>query len=344
MTPERLRALLAGEPGYRVRQAYRAVFREGVETFAGISAFPLALRRRLDGVRILCLSRETLKVSRDGRAHKAVLRLMDGKRIETVLMSPKPGLWTACVSSQVGCALGCAFCATGLMGLTRNLDAEEIADQALFWRQYTRARGGGERLSNIAYMGMGEPMLNLDSVFESLRRLTDPELFAFGDRHLSVSTAGIAPGIERFARAFPQVNLALSLHAATDELRARLVPVNKAYPLARLADSLGEYFRSNRRKVFLEYVLLRGENDRPSDAEALVRFIGSVGAKHLLHVNLIVYNPTATRHFPSRADAARSFLERLDRAGVPCTFRKNLGQDIDGACGQLALREPGKTS
>ncbi|MBI3548289.1 MAG: 23S rRNA (adenine(2503)-C(2))-methyltransferase RlmN [Elusimicrobia bacterium] len=347
MTPERLRELLASEPAYRIKQAARAIFERGASSFAEITELPAALRQSLKDEPILSMTPETVRVSASGDAHKAVMRLKDGKRIETVLMSPKPDHWTTCISSQVGCALRCTFCATGLMGFDRNLTPEEITDQVLFWRQYMASETGGAvpkdaRLSNVVYMGMGEPMLNLENVFESLRRLSDPAEFGIGQRHIAVSTAGIAPGMERFGRNFPQVNLALSLHSAIPELRTSLVPINKAYPLHRLKRALQEYFRSNNRKVFLEYVLLAGENDRRADADALVEFIKDVGSKHLLHVNLIVWNPTRTRHVPSTSDAARKFIDVLDRAGISATIRKNLGQDIQGACGQLVIEKKRK--
>ena len=329
-----------GEPSYRLAQIARAVFRDAVSSYAEISALPKDLRDELAAkAPLLSVEPERLLVSRDGAAQKAVLKLKDGRRIETVLMRPKPGHWTTCISSQVGCALGCTFCATGLMGFIRNLTEEEITDQVLFWRQRIRA-SGGEPLSNVVYMGMGEPFLNLDNVLASLRTLTDPGRFGLGARHLSVSTAGIAPGIERLGREFPQVNLALSLHAATDEERQRLVPINKAYPLARLRDALRAYLASANRKIFIEYTLLSGENDRPEHADKLARFLKSVAPAKLLHVNLIVWNPTDTPHRAARAEDARRFKDLLLKAGIPATIRKNLGQDIEGACGQLVVGGP----
>jgi len=336
MTLEHLRTLLAGEPAYRVKQAAQAVFKAGVRSFEEITTLPAALRERLKKTPVLSFEAATVKVSSDGLARKAALRLADGRKIETVLLNPKPGLWSACISSQVGCALQCSFCATGLMGFTRNLTAEEITDQVLFWRQQIRV-DRLEPLDNVIYMGMGEPFLNREQVFASLRALTDPEQFGMGDRHLAVSTAGIAPGIEVFGKEFPQVHLALSLHAADDYLRSKLVPINKSYPVHKLQASLREYFRTSHRRVFIEYVLLAGENDRPEDAEALIRFIKETGP--LLHVNLIVWNPTETPHKPSAPPAAKRFANLLKRAGISTTFRKNLGQDIDGACGQLVLSD-----
>jgi adenine C2-methylase RlmN of 23S rRNA A2503 and tRNA A37 len=339
VTLEKLTHLLAGEPAFRVKQAAKAIFRDGAADFGSITTLPAILRQRLEKQPLLSFKVETIQVSSDGDCHKAAAKLPDGRRIETVLMSPKPGLWTTCISSQVGCALKCSFCATGLMGFTRDLTAEEITDQVLFWRQYMAAGNAPGTLSNVVYMGMGEPFLNLEAVFESLRTLTDPERFAMGDRHISVSTAGIAPGIDKFAVLFPQVNLALSLHSAVPETRRKLVPVDKAYPLERLQDSLRAYFKRNKRKVFIEYVMLDGENDKETDAEALSEFLKKSGPPQLLHVNLILFNPTDTPHKASKPDTARKFSNTLKRLGVPVTFRKNLGQDIAGACGQLVLKE-----
>ncbi len=297
----------------------------------------MSLRRALEPeAPILSLTERRVLVSPDGRAHKAALELSDSLAIESVLLKTKPGeVWTACISSQAGCAIGCGFCATGLMGLKRDLTPEEIADQAVYWRQYLRRKGLTGTLGRVVYMGMGEPFHCYESMAESIRILTDPARLGLAQRHISVSTSGIAPAIERFAEDFPQVNLALSLHAAEDELRSRLVPVNKAYPLVKLARSLKAYFERTRRKVFLEYVLLRGENDGPERARQLKEFVRSAGGPKLLHVNLIVFNPTRTAHAPTSPAAARAFLAELRRAGVHATIRKNLGQEIEGACGQL---------
>ena len=280
-----------------------------------------------------------LEVSRDGRARKALLSLADGKIIETVLLRPSPSRWTTCISCQVGCALGCGFCATGLMGLSRDLTCEEITDQVLFWRLYLRREGLEGRLDNVVYMGMGEPFACYETVSESLKALMDQKRFAIGARHIAVSTVGLAPQIERFGRDFPQVNLALSLHAADDELRTRLVPANKAYPLERLAKALREYLSGTSRKVFLEYVLLSGENDRPQDANRLIDYVKSIGPLELLHVNLILFNQTDTPHDAATEQGAREFQRRLRSAGLRATVRQNLGRDIRGACGQLIAKE-----
>jgi 23S rRNA (adenine2503-C2)-methyltransferase len=339
MNIDRARKVLkaAGQPAYRARQILQAVYVDGVRSYREITSLPAALREELASkAPIMSVQQRRVVVSKDKRAHKALLKLSDDKVIESVLLKPKPGdIWTTCISTQVGCAMGCTFCATGLMGLLRDLTAEEITDQVLFWKQYLRTNKLKGRIGNVVYMGMGEPLHALKPVFESLRILTDPERFAISSRHISVSTVGIVPGIEQFVAEFPQVNLALSLHAANDTLRRKLVPMNKAYPLEKLVEVLKYALTVTKRKIFLEYVLLAGENDGKDQAQDLIRFIHKVGRPDLLHVNLIVWNPTETEHKAPLGDRARLFRDWLKRRGVRVTIRKNLGTDIDGACGQL---------
>lgn len=342
MDPAKVSAALAqlGQPKYRWDQVRQAVFGRAAATYAEVGGLPAGLPEKLAHMApILSVAPRSVSVSSDGRAHKALLDLADGKVIETVLLRPSETRWTTCISSQVGCAVACTFCATGLMGLTRNLTPEEIADQVLFWRQYMSQQGLPGRVDNVVYMGMGEPFACYEPVAASLRQLMDQKLYGIGARHISVSTSGVAPKITQFGRDFPQVNLALSLHAATDALRTRLVPMNKAYNLAALAEALRGYLAATNRKVFFEYVLLKGENDRPEDAEALVTWLEGLGAKALLHVNLIVFNQTDTPHEPTDESDARRFQERLLAAGFKSTVRQNLGRDIDGACGQLVIKE-----
>ncbi|MBI4348233.1 MAG: 23S rRNA (adenine(2503)-C(2))-methyltransferase RlmN [Elusimicrobia bacterium] len=339
MDAERLaRTLQArGEPKFRLAQILEAVYKRGASSYAEITSLPAPLREALGpAAPILSLTERRVLVSKDGRARKAALALADGLAIEAVLLKPKPGdAWSVCVSVQAGCAVGCTFCATGLMGLRRDLTSEEIVDQVLFWLQYLRREKVPGRITNVVYMGMGEPFHNYENVAESLRALTDPARAGLAQRHVAVSTSGLAPGIDRFADDFPQVSLALSLHAANDELRTKLVPVNKAYPLAKLAASVRKYLDKTNRRLFLEYVLLSGENDAPKHADELASFVRRVGKPHLVHVNLIVWNPTRTAHAPSSAANARAFKARLEESGLSVTIRKNLGQDIQGACGQL---------
>lgn len=325
------------QPEYRFKQMLQAVYTDGVSSYDEITALPKKLREELKKkAPLLSFSPKKVLTSKDKRAYKALIELKDGKYIESVLMRPKSdGGWTTCVSSQVGCAMQCVFCATGLMGLRRDLTAEEIADQVLFWRQYIRTKRIGGRLTNVVYMGMGEPLHNLENVFSSLRILLDPDRLGLGARHISVSTVGLVPGIEKFIEAFPQVNLAVSLHAAEETLRRRLVPVSKAYPLEELSRVLGDVLSRTRRKIFLEYVLLAGENDGKKHAQELIRFLHKTGRSDLLHINLIVWNPTDTPYTQTPGDRARLFRDWLRERGVNVTIRKSLGTDIQGACGQL---------
>ncbi len=326
-------------PCYRSAQLREAFFKHNLATFGEITTLPKAVRRALESHGpAMVVQPHTVLVSRDKRAHKALLRLEDGQLVETVMLNPKPGLWSCCISSQVGCLMKCSFCATGLMGLTRNLSSEEITDQVLFWRQYITSKRMAARLRNVVYMGMGEPFHNKGHVFESLRELTNPDTFAIGDRNISVSTCGLIPPIYEMADTFPQVNLAISLHAATDELRRRLMPVNKAYPLAELRQAIGYHMERTNRKLFFEYILLAGENDSADHARDLVAYLRQFERRQLVHVNLIVFNPTETPHGPSSRETARAFRNVVAGNGFQVTIRRNLGRDIQGACGQLALK------
>ena len=327
-------------PGFRLDQVRRAIFDEGATSFQDIAVLPAELRRSLgESVVLMSGKVQRVEISEDRRAFKALMTLSDGKVVETVLLRPSPTRWTTCISTQVGCAIGCTFCATGLMGLSRNLTPEEITDQVLFWRQYMKREKLDGRLDNVVYMGMGEPFSTYDNTAESLRRLVDQKQFGIGARHISVSTSGIAPRIEQFGKEFPQINLALSLHAADDRLRTKLVPVNKAYPLSRLSEALKVYLQATNRKVFLEYVMLQGENDSDQDAENLIGWIKATGPLELLHVNLIIFNKTATAHEATGEHSARRFQSLLLREDIKATVRQNLGRDIQGACGQLIVAD-----
>jgi 23S rRNA (adenine(2503)-C(2))-methyltransferase len=331
-------------PAYRATQLREAFFRQHVPDFAGVTTWPKALREQAATLGPAMSARPVVVLrARDGLAVKALLELADGKRIETVLLCPKPGLWSCCISSQVGCALGCKFCATGRLGFTRHLTSEEITDQVLYWRQYLHQHLPGETLQNIVYMGMGEPLHNDKEVFASLDELMNPVTFGIGARHLSVSTSGLVPGILAMADRYPQVNLALSLHAANDALRLSLMPVNKKYPLAKLAEAIHYYFSKANRKLFIEYILIAGRNDQPVHAAELADYLRQFGKGHLLHVNLIPCNPTDNELPGSAKDAARAFRQQLLDLGVPATIRKTLGRELDGACGQLALKVPAGT-
>lgn len=276
--------------------------------------------------------------STDGWTRKWLFQLPDGSQIETVLMEYDGERRTVCISSQAGCAMACSFCATGQMGFVRNLRSGEIVEQVLW-----AARAlGDERLSNVVYMGMGEPFANYAPVMESIQRLTTPTKeggFGIGARKITVSTVGLIPGIRRFAEEGGQVNLAISLHAATDELRTRLVPINARYPLRELVRAAREYIEKTNRRLSYEWALIDHENDTPEQAQALVELVRQTNPRpgvNLVHVNLIPLNPTAG--YAGRASSAarrQAFVQVLRRAGIPCTLRVRRGIDIAAGCGQL---------
>lgn len=325
------------EKAFRKKQICKAIFKDAERSFSDISTIPKDLRAFLDKkLEILPFEKRRVLVSEDGRAHKALLKLKDGNFIETVLLSPKEGIWSACISSQVGCALGCAFCATGKCGFVRDLTSDEISSQALFWKQYMKRRELGGYFSNIVYMGMGEPFLNWKNVKESLEILINEENFDFGRRNISVSTSGVVSGMEKFVDDFPQVNLAISLHFADNQKRCKHMPVNKMHNLDEIKVFLQNYFKKSKRKVFVEYILLKDVNDSIFDAKDLARYLRSIGSLQMLHVNLIRYNTTEGDFSSSTKEAAQDFQLTLKKLGIHCTTRKSIGEDIKGACGQLA--------
>lgn len=323
------------EPNFRLIQIKKAIFERGISSFSQISNIPKELGIILDEkIPLLSFRERELKISEDKLSAKAILKLQDSILIETVLISSRPGNFSVCVSSQVGCPLGCVFCATGKMGFSRNLIAEEITDQVLFWKQFIKKNKIEGKISNIVYMGMGEPFLNWKEVEKSLQILTSLDLFGFGARSISISTAGIPEGILNLAKKFPQVNLAISLHFVQDELRSQFMPINRTYNLQSLREALEKYFQKCNRKVFLEYILIKNINDKIKDAEALVSFVSS--KKHLLHINLIRGNFIGGELKPSPFFQIEKFKKYLEGKGVCVTIRKSVGEDIQGACGQLA--------
>ena len=324
-------------PRYRLAQIYRAATKELVPDFARISVLPAELRERLAAaVKQSSLTLEREQTSRDGQTTKFLFALADGKEVEAVLMRHHAGRTTACISSQAGCALKCDFCATGQGGFFRNMTALEIFDQAVHVAR--RAKSEGRSLTNLVYMGMGEPFLNYDAVMESAALLNDGQGFNLGARHITISTAGVVPGIERFSEEGIQINLAISLHAPDDPLRTKLMPINKKWPVAKLMEAVKAYVAASKRKVFYEYLMLAGINDRPEDARQLADLLG--GPLH--HVNLIPYNATDAPYHRSEPAGMRRFQQILRERDVPSTIRHTMGDDIAAACGQLRV-ESAKT-
>jgi len=324
-------------PAFRLKQVLKAIYTDGVSSFKDISTLSKELREELDENIPILSFEETKVISSSGKkSHKAILKLSDDNYIETVLLQPIPGRWSACVSSQVGCAMGCKFCATGANGFKRNLEVEEITDQILFWKQYIRDNKLEGFFSNIVVMGMGEPFMNYDNMKKALEMFIDPQLFNFAARHISVSTSGIVDGIKRFAKDFPQVNLAVSLIMAEDYKRSKFMPVNNKFDLTELQMALNYYFEQANRKVFLEYIMFEGINDGRNDINDLIDFVKGSARSDLLHVNLIRYNKTSFNFKPSSRETIEWFKNFLNQRGVSTTIRKSLGQEIDAACGQLA--------
>jgi 23S rRNA (adenine2503-C2)-methyltransferase len=327
-----------GLPGFRADQLSRHYFGRLTDDPDQMTDLPAGLRAELAGAllpRLLTAEREL--ACDEGMTRKTLWRAFDGSFIESVLMR-YPDRVTMCVSSQAGCGMACPFCATGQAGLTRNLSAGEIVAQ-VHAGAAAMARGdvpgGAGRVSNIVFMGMGEPLANYASVLGAVRRITDPAPGGLGisQRSVTVSTVGLVPAIERLTAERLSVRLAVSLHAPDDELRDELVPVNRRWNVARVLDAAWAYADATGRRVSIEYAMIRDVNDQAWRAEALADLLSG----HLAHVNLIPLNPTpGSRWTASDPDVAREFTERIADRGVPVTVRDTRGTQIDGACGQLA--------
>ncbi len=310
-----------GQPGYRARQIWRWAA-QGATGFAAMTDLPLALRSELgDQLPFSTLELEHEARGRDGTV-KALHRTSDGRPVESVMMRYRDGRRSLCLSSQSGCPLTCTFCATGQMRFGRNLTASEILDQALYFR-----RAGP--VDHAVFMGMGEPMMNLDAVLAACRRLPDLGITA---RRTAISTVGWIPGIDRLCREPLPVRLALSLHAADEALRSELMPVNERYPLVEVLAACERFYEAKRRKVFVEYVMLAGVNDAHVQA---VQLAGALDPRKF-KVNLIPYNPTGSRYGGSSPKAIEAFRCELERRGLDATVRLTRGRDIEAACGQLA--------
>ena len=312
-----------GEPRYRAGQVWRWAAR-GAGAFADMSDLPLSLRRTLaDEVPFSTLALEHEAHAADGTV-KALFRTQDSRPVESVLMIYRDGRRSICLSSQSGCPLTCTFCATGQMRFARNLTPAEILDQALHFRRLGA-------VDHAVFMGMGEPMMNLDPVLAACERLPD---LGIGHRRTAISTIGWIPGIERLAASEMPIRLALSLHAADEALRSELMPVNDRYPLLEVLAACEAYYERKRRKVFIEYVMLAGVNDSFAQAVQLAEILDP----RMFKVNLIPYNPTRSRFTGSSPKAIAAFRDELERRGVSATVRLTRGREIDAACGQLAAR------
>jgi 23S rRNA (adenine2503-C2)-methyltransferase len=322
----------AGERAYRIEQAKRAVFDDLISSWDEASTLSKDLRTMLEReVPFSSVEHVTTQTSERGDTVKSLFKLRDGKNIEAVLMRHHGDRDTVCISSQVGCPMACTFCATGTMGLKRNLTAEEMLDQVLHFARMLRKEG--KRVTNVVFMGMGEPMHNYEAVMESVRSMNGNggKGLGIGARHISISTCGIVAGILRMADEPLQINLAVSLHAPNDELRTKLMPVNRAYPLGKLMPAIKDYIAKTNRKVMFEYLLIDGLNDTIEIADELADLMDHP----LFHVNLIKYHTTGA-FVSSPVENRSAFMDRLKKRGVSVTHRITFGEDIDAACGQLA--------
>ena len=314
-----------GEPPFRATQVWEWIAR-GARSYEDMTNLPVALREDLEaGVPLSSLRLEREARARDG-TDKALFATHDGRPLEAVLMRYRDGRLSVCLSSQSGCPLTCTFCATGRMKFARNLTTSEILDQALHFRRL-------EAIDHVVFMGMGEPMLNLDAVLGACERLPDLGVSA---KRTAISTVGWVPGIERLTSEGPPVRLALSLHAPEDALRSELMPVNERYPLHQVLAACRRWSEARRSPVFVEYLMLDGVNDRYEQAVTLARLLGR---DRTFKVNLIPYNPTEAGFAGSSRAAIEAFRAGLGEAGVMATVRLTRGREIDAACGQLAARE-----
>ena len=318
--------------GYRLDQLYRAATKELVDDVDAITTLPKELRAALtaEGFTLDAVEPVVVQRSRDGQTTKGLFRLHDGNEVEAVLMEHHGDRNTVCISSQAGCAYACAFCSTGQAGFTRNLAADEIFDQARYFaKQLAR---DGRRITNIVFMGMGEPFAAYDSVMSAVALLNDPKGFGLGYRHITISTVGLVDKIDRFAAERTQVNLAISLHAPTDATRSSIMPVNRKFSTDELMAAVARYIASTKRKVFFEYVMLAGVNDSDQHAHDLARLMKGP----LYHVNLIPYNSTPDALLRGSDDERIwAFAKLLEARGTAVTVRTPMGRDIAAACGQL---------
>jgi 23S rRNA (adenine2503-C2)-methyltransferase len=339
-----------GEPAFRARQVEQAVWAGVATRAADLTTLPRPLAAAIDeAFRWSTVIDDTVITADGGQTEKVLHRLSDGATVESVLMhyparAGRRARHTLCISSQAGCAVGCPFCATGELGFERDLETAEILDQVrnaisrLARDEPVAGEATAARLTNIVFMGMGEPLLNLDRVLEAVAALNDPSRLGLGARHITVSTSGVVPGIRRLTALGPQFTLAISIHAARDALRDVLVPLNRRWPVAEVVAAAREHAKATGRRISYEYTMIGGVNDTDVDADALAQLLRG----DLAHVNLIPMNPVA--HTPWTASpmpVIERFAARVGAVGIPVTIRRNRGQEIGAACGQLAAERAG---
>ncbi|MFQ5575691.1 MAG: 23S rRNA (adenine(2503)-C(2))-methyltransferase RlmN [Anaerolineae bacterium] len=321
-----------GQPRFRTAQVWQWLYRRHADSFEAMTSLPKHLRTQFAAAAsITPLTPVAVQESADGQTTKTLFALPGGEEIESVLMRYRRRQ-TLCISTQAGCAMDCPFCATGQMGFRRNLSAGEIVAQVLYFAR--RLATAQQRVTNIVFMGMGEPLANYAATWQAVRRLNDPDGFGLGARQMTISTVGLVPAIRRMAAEPEQVGLAVSLHAPDDSLRDTLVPVNRRYPLAMLMQACRDYILTTRRRVTFEYALMDATNDSDDQADRLAGLLGGI----LCHVNLIPLNPTPGSPYSGSPDGrVRGFAARLKAAGIPTTVRLRRGIDIQAGCGQLRV-------
>jgi len=329
MNIEKIEKTLAIEPKYRLAQAKKVIFGDLIDDWSKATTLPKDLIVKLEEVCPLKIEAEIFE-SKDKNTVKALIKLADDLKIETVLMRHNDRN-TICVSSQVGCPMGCAFCATGTMGLKRNLTMGEIIAQVLLFARLLKKTE--EKITNIVFMGMGEPFLNYDKVMGAIKYLHAPDTMNIGARRFSISTCGILDGIKKFTKEEMEINLAISLHAPTDELRSSIMPINRQNPLKKLIIAIKNYLEETHRKVMIEYTMIKGVNDSAQNAEELAELLQNM----LVVVNLIPYNDTDLFQ-TSDAAAINRFKTILGRNKISVVQRHKFGDDIEAACGQLAAK------
>ncbi len=331
-----------GHKKFRYAQLENALYKNFVSDFSTIETLPKDIRELLtENCFYNSLTIHSEVTSADGQTTKFLFKTHDDKMIEAVIMRHLGGRNTLCVSCQAGCPMACSFCATGKLGLIRNLEFYEIIDQLMIANLLLAKED--KKIRNIVYMGMGEPFLNYDNVAESIRIASAQKKLDLSSRRITISTCGIVPGIKRIGDDFPQVSLAVSLHAPNDEARKRIMPVENTYPIPDLIASLDEYVAKTNKRVFYEYIMIAGVTDRPEFAGELAHLLEG----KLAHVNFIPYNPgegiMGTGYKPTGKIIMKKFQDSLEKVGIPSTIRHTMGDDIDAACGQLALKEEGKS-
>ena len=332
MDLRKLDKILENEKPFRKKQIYEGLYRHFYENLADITGLPKPLMEKLKSK---CSADINAEVFEDLNTVKVLITLEDGEKVEAVLMRHGTRN-TVCVSCQVGCALGCKFCSTGKMGLIRNLTSDEILEQVVFFSRYLKKED--ERITNIVYMGMGEPLMNLEAVLDSIKVLNDDKMFAIGIRRISISTAGYLPGITKLIESDFTGNLAFSLHSPYEKTRSEIMPVNDNYSLADTLGELSRYVYKTKRKLFVEYLLLKGVNDDKDSALALADLL-KMRIGSLVTVNLIEYNYTGVFDTSPRSSMLE-FKNVLAQEGVNVTERYRFGRNIEGACGQLATDRP----